>query len=597
MRRAGGSPDNRVLRKLLLAAAVVMLGAALVVSLAGGIDIRIAGRAVRTHGATRPLIASLLLFGVSLALDRRVVTDALRDRPRAIASIARWITLGAALSVVTLATRYGAFVAGGSDAYGYLSQAYGWARGELPRPSTVPLSLPLPSGDWLQTPLGYWPGVRPHTIVPSYAPGLPLIMAIGIRIADPIGPYLVVPLSAGLFVWATFVLGRRLAGPAAGAAAALLAAVSPIALFMSLSPMSDVPSAAIWTGALAASIGDRRRDAIVAGLCAALGILVRPNLVPLAILLAAFAFSRKSGRHAALYCAIWIPAAIAIGALNTSWYGSPFLSGYGDPHALYSRRNVLPNVRHYASWLLQSQSAWIAVAAISVAPLARDPTVRTAIVRAWSVLVVVILLYLPYERYEQWWYLRFLLPGFGALFALASTGVFTLARAIPRPWGPATAAAVLAILLWHSIAFARSQQMWGPFRESEHKYADVGAFIAQRLPANAVLLAMQHSGSIRYYSGRHTVRYDLMDTIAAKQVPAEIERLGSHPYLAIEDAEMPDVRRIFGLRDDAAAPWPYVARMNRFGGVSIFDLSARPAGDAPVPIEPGLAPMIAAPAR
>jgi len=570
------------------------------VSLTGGVDVRAAGVNVHARSAVRPLVVGVVLLAACLALDRRAAAAALRDPARAIARLAPWIVAAAALSVATIAIRYGAFVAGGSDAYGYVSQAYGWARGSLPRPSPVPLTLPFASSDWLQTPLGYWPGAAPHTIVPSYPPGLPLLMAIGILIADPIGPYLVVPLSAALFVWATFVLARRIAGPAAGIAATALAATSPIALFMALSPMSDVPAAAIWTGALAAAIGDRRRDAILAGVCAALGILVRPNLAPLALVPLIFRLKaeattadpvasafRRNVQRAVLYCALWLPAAAGIGVLNTYWYGSPFLSGYGDPHALYSFGNIRPNLQHYLAWLVQSQSIWIAVAGVTLGSLARRSTARAPMALAWLFVIVTLLLYLPYERYEHWWYLRFLLPGMGALFALIAAGLVTLARVVPRPWGHAAACAIFATIVWHSTSFAIAQRMWGPFEESEHKYADVGVFIAQRLPSNAVFFAMQHSGSIRYYGGRHTLRYDLLDADAARRGPGELERMGLHPYLAIEDAEAMDVRKVFGVPADRLLPWPYVARLNRFGGVSIFDLAAHPSGEAPVPIEPG----------
>jgi hypothetical protein len=185
----------------------------------------------------------------------------------------------------------------------------------------------------------------------------------------------------------------------------------------------------------------------------------------------------------------------------------------------------------------------------------------------------------------------------GALFALAGVGLVMLGQALPRPWGGAAACVVFALMVWHSVGFARAERMWGPFKASEHKYADVGVFIARQLPGNAVVFAMQHSGSIRYYGGRHTLRYDLLDRETASRAPAELERLGRHPYLAIEDAEMPDVRKVFGLPVDRPLPWPYVARMNAFGGVSIFDLAARPSGAAPIPIEPGLAPAYAPPVR
>src|SRR4029450_993418 len=88
------------------------------------------------------------------------------------------------------------------------------------------------------------------------------------------------------------------------------------------------------------------------------------------------AFRRNDWRRAALYCALWMPAAIAIGVLNAYWYGSPFLSGYGDPYLRYSKLNIWPNLIHYLAWLVQSQSAWIAVAALSLAVFARRPGMR-----------------------------------------------------------------------------------------------------------------------------------------------------------------------------------------------------------------------------
>ena len=69
-------------------------------------------------------------------------------------------------------------------------------------------------------------------MVPSYAPGLPLMMAAAL-VFGACGPFLVVPLCAALVVWLAFLLGRRTGGPWAGILAALLVATSPIVLFQS----------------------------------------------------------------------------------------------------------------------------------------------------------------------------------------------------------------------------------------------------------------------------------------------------------------------------------------------------------------------------
>ena len=58
--------------------------------------------------------------------------------------------------------------------------------------------------------------------------------------------FLVVPVLGAAAVWLMFLLGSRVAGPTAGALAAVLFAASPIFLFQVVQPMSDVPATAWW---------------------------------------------------------------------------------------------------------------------------------------------------------------------------------------------------------------------------------------------------------------------------------------------------------------------------------------------------------------
>src|SRR5207253_987377 len=109
------------------------------------------------------------------------------------------------------------------------------------------------------------------------------------------------------------------------------AAISPIVLFQYLFPMSDVPSAAIWTGAMVAALCGTRRRALAAGLLSAAGVLVRPNLALIPIVLFAHlalssrglpgqrAEDAKPGRErwirVALFCAGGAPGVVGIAAL------------------------------------------------------------------------------------------------------------------------------------------------------------------------------------------------------------------------------------------------------------------------------------------
>ena len=69
--------------------------------------------------------------------------------------------------------------------------------------------------------------------------------------------FLSTPFAGALLVWLTFVAARRMAGPLAGALAAVLIAVSPPMLYQVVQPMNDVTTAALWMATFAALI--RRR--------------------------------------------------------------------------------------------------------------------------------------------------------------------------------------------------------------------------------------------------------------------------------------------------------------------------------------------------
>jgi hypothetical protein len=589
-----------VRRLLLILSAALLVWAALVLA-TGGIQWRIAGVLFRSRDPGRVLLLfDVLVLVQALLFPREFASDI--DRAAALVRRgAPWLATVAAALLAIHGLVYGSFTAGGADAYGYVSQAYGWASGHLPRAYDLPLSLPFPSSDLIQTPLGYRPGPQPHTMVPNYAPGLPLLMAAAILSAGAIGPYLIVPACAALFVWFTFLLGRRAAGPTAGLIAAILVATSPVVLFQNLWPMSDVPAGALWTGAIVAALGSSRRSAALSGLCTAIGLFVRPNLLLLVLVPFGQVVFSARGRErvvrALLFCAPIVPVVLAVAALNAMWFGSPFRSGYGRTADLYSLGSVWPNLQRYPVWLWQSQSPWIVFAALSVIAAVRPAAGRPAVRLAWILFTATVLCYIAYFHFDAWWYLRFLLPGLGAFFVLVAVGLTIFARRMPQPWGRVAAVVILFLMVKHATAYAVRERVFGPLKSGDHRYADVGDFVGRTLPENAVVFTMQHSGTIRFYGGRLTLRYDFLDMDWADRAPAELERLGLHPYLAIDDWEVPYVQMQFKLPTEQALPWPHVARMRENGGVTIYDLATEGPRVRPVALEPGHAPLYGAPKK
>jgi hypothetical protein len=270
---------------------------------------------------------------------------------------------------------------------------------------------------------------------------------------------------------------------------------------------------------------------------------------------------------------------MAIAALNMAWYGAPWNSGYGAAGELYSMNTILPNLARYPVWLWQTQSPLVLLAVLPLLPRFSRDADRPAMRLCAALFAGTLMSYLVYAQFEEWWYLRFLLPALPALLVLMSTGMVVLARRLPRAWGLVAVTAVTFLLLAYTTRVSQAHGIFGPSKADERRYADVGAYIQQTLPRNAVIFSVQQSGSVRYYSGRMTIRWDLIDRDWTNRAAADVERLGLHPYMVIEDWEMPQMRTWFGLAPDASAPWPLVARLKEPVGVSVLDMASRSSAD------------------
>ena len=66
----------------------------------------------------------------------------------------RWFALAIAAAVFAVGVHWGTFVAGGSDSYCYVQQAYGWASGHLQPVEPLALRAPWPDAPLTFTPTG-----------------------------------------------------------------------------------------------------------------------------------------------------------------------------------------------------------------------------------------------------------------------------------------------------------------------------------------------------------------------------------------------------------------------------------------------------------
>jgi hypothetical protein len=535
---------TRWARILLIISAVIALWAALIV-ITGGFRIDVGPIRISSRNAVRGFLLALLPAALAWKLayqewlEARVAGSILLLRQLAIAGVALM-----ALGVLAAGVMFGGRAAAASDTSGYVSQSALWVQRTLRIDQSFTKSLPWPGAKDSFTPLGYRAGVD-DAMVPTYPPGVPLLMAAA-RLVSRCGPYFVGPVCCGLLVLFTFHLGRQVFGAATAFLAAALVACSPVVLFMSFMPMADVPAATFWTGALAFGVAAKPRSALISGVLTGVAILIRPNLVPLAVFpwlmtIVSNQDIRAMLARTALFAVGSVPAALFIAWLDNFLYGSPLTSGYGDLSSNFALRYGGINLKQYSAWWLESQGP---LAFLFVGALFRR---RTDKAREFWVLVAfgvtLAALYVFYIPFEYWWYLRFLLPGVPLIFLFSADVVQWASRRSLTV--TAAALAVFALVAGgHATRFFDTRDISG-IGVGEQRYVEPALYIAAHTPADAVVLTMQHSGSLRYHAGRLTMRWDAIDPAWLDRTVDVLQARGIATYALLEYWEEPLFRERF----------------------------------------------------
>ena len=354
-------------------------------------------------------------------------------------------------------------------------------------------------------------------------------MALAIAVGG-LGAAFYVPLAAGVGIVAlAYRAARNMASPLAAAATAMVVAWNPVLTNMVVQPMSDAPAAFWYVLALTLLLGPRSRP-VAAGLAFAMSVWTRPLVLALAPALLVLLPRR---REAFLrFAAGSAPVFLAMAGMQWLMYGSPLRTGYGGAAGLFTTENIGRHLGAFARWTLAVHGP-LFVAAF-VAGIWRGP--RRLVLAAVTGLLAGAAPYLfNLQYFDDWDVVRYILPGLVPCVIVAVLGAVSLAQqALPRR------SAVLAVLVLAaasaagSFRFVAGQSTWNLVRQ-ESRYAAVAEWFSQRTPEESLVFADLHSGSLRLYANRPTLRWVRMPPGSLAATVQEARRRGIACYAVFDD--------------------------------------------------------------
>ena len=557
-----------------------------------GIDADLGGVRLRSHSAWRVLVPWVILVAIRIRLG--------------IGEPAAWLFRLAMLTAIALSAgtwlRFLLTTIGGADSYGYVSAAEMLRNGQLSIPAPLAQSLPVSHPQAVAAPLGWAPAPDGSGLVPAYPLGLPLVMALFGMAGGPSAVFLVAPVFAAVTLLLVYRFTRTWFDADTALLAAALVACHPVFVTYAKQPMSDVAASAWVMAALLLALGSSHASALGAGLAAGLAVITRPVLlVAVAVMMVSIrlkadttvnspAGSSPAGsrpvRHNSVVSAFrridtrLLMASAGLGlclliqlTLQARFFGNPFATGYGSAEALFSPAHVFANLGIFA------RHGWATLGAVGLGGLLIGAAVapRRLLLQVGAVAVAVMLPYAFYLPFDHWETLRYLLPAMVPLLVIAAAGLMGMVRRIPNPHiSLAVSVMLVAAFAMRSEALLRQFSVW-EIQSVEARYPLAGQWFDINTPPTAVALANQHSGSLRWYGRRETVRWDLLAPGELVPTVRALEARGAPVYAALEGIEVAQFESRFASEMDQLQ----IDHVGRVGNVHFRRLTSRAGSPAP----------------
>jgi hypothetical protein len=152
-----------------------------------------------------------------------------------------------------------------------------------------------------------------------------------------------------------------------------------------------------------------------------------------------------------------------------------------------------------------------------------------------------------YHTHETWWYLRFLLPAFPPLIVGATWVSLALLDRVPaarrRRAARIAGVAVAVLVIAHNVYWARRLEVLD-IGYSEGVYPETAAWLTGHLPPDSVVLAMQVSGAVFYYTDFPIVRWDRCQRSELQALESRVLATGRPLYAVFFPFEIEDLRAL-----------------------------------------------------
>lgn len=445
---------------------------------------------------------------------------------------------------------------GACDWYGYYQEAQLLANGQLQ------LDTPLPATQFpSQVPLGF-AALNGRTL-PQYPPGYPVLLGA----AGTFGlEFFVSPCIGLLSALLLFAILRQQTTPLTASLFAVLWAASAIVVYGSTSVMSDLLATTCLLGAYWAYRQDRL---FLSALIFGYGIAVRPSNILLAPTMVILLWGDPRRWRYLLY--LLVPGSL-YGWYNTIMFDAPWRTGYLD---------ITPDLS--PAVFVQHSLFYLRVTLLQFSPLLlfwavytwRRPSREKF---AWAISFLGFWLFYSFWRSggDRWWWCRFLLPGYPALFILAAMGFHewrehrrTLDAAAPhaRRWLVPVMTLLLALLPIYLVVYGYLQHdLWKTNKGRD--YYRVVKQVETLVPPGSYVGSIEFCGSMRLYTPQLQPFLSFHDN--AHDLLAYTMPRGHAAYVLVEPWNRQHVGIQKLLRHFAATK---VSELNIWGGIDLYQLN------------------------